>query len=231
MFLDMSRNWLTWTNTEPVTYTSVRRTSSIDNDISSALRVELDTTDRGGGAYLAGQMTWVIPQALLVAGVVPKPSDIITAKLDGVAFTVIEARGQCQDANGYQEWELRTLALSIANDLRDAIDIERAQITYDGAGAEVKKWPSTDGAGTVLYSKLASRVQLTQEAVVEERGIQGFRGSHTVYLSRQVPDVTFEDRVRWVKPGSTLVYYLNILGVNNPERLDELPALDCTLAP
>lgn len=232
MQLDLSFDYVTWTNPEPVTFTSTRRTSPISQYVPGAMRLELDTQDAGGGVYTKGLLDWLLPTPQLGPGLVPKPADLVIDR-DGVTYTALDVRGQCRDTNGFQVYKVHGIALAIAYDLRDNIDLERAQITFDAAGAEVKQWPSTDGKGVVLYSKLAARVQEDGRDVVEERGIQGFKGTHKVYLSQKVPNITFEDRVKWTfpGPGGNLTYYLNVLGMHNPDVLDDLPVLDCTLAP
>lgn len=230
--LDMSWWWQAWTGTEPVSYTSQRNTGSMACDIPTALRSELTKREKAASnaAYIGAEINWLLPAALLPPGFVPKSGDQLVASQGNEAYAILDVKGQCRDQSGYQVWSLRGLNLAIVYDLKDTVTIERAEIVYDAAGAELKFWPSTDkGRGKILYGDVLARVQEHTREVIEERGIQGFKGTHTVFVSRQVPGVTFEDRIALVKAGVT--YYLNIVGLHNPERIDELPALDAVLAP
>ena len=223
--LDHSDDFLVWDNSERITYES---TDGRKASVAGCLRIELTLKEQAvsGGGYLGADLNWLIPRKRLPAGfVMGDPGSTVTDD-KGNSFTVLDCAKQVRDKTDTQVFRLHTRNLAIAYQLRDLITIERAHITYDAAGAMVKSWPPAGGSN--LYASLPAKVQLLSKEFSEERGISGFKGTHAVYVSRQVPLVTFEDRIRWTDAGVT--YYLNIAGVRNPERLDELPLLDAILA-
>lgn len=225
MQLDHSLDYLVWDNYVPISYHSVDGRTA---NLAKCLRIELTLKEQAiaGGGYLGADLNWLIPRKIIPTGFkVGQPGDVVI-EADGSAFTVLDSAAQVRDKTGPQVYRLHTRNLAIAFNLRDLIDIQRADITRDTAGAVVKAWPPT--GGSAIYASLPAKVQLLTQEVAEERGIIGFKGTHAVYVSRQVPLVTYEDRVKWVERGVT--YYLNIVDVTNPERIDELPRLSCSLA-
>lgn len=230
--LDHSRDYLAWDNTEAVRLTS-RRKSSAGGDMTDlvpvARRRALTRRELAAsrGVYVATDLVWEIPsdqiQALLLDRRQPKPGDLVEPE-DGTAeqYTALEVKGQCRDAAGYQTWVLTSRNLALHHDLRDLVDIQRPATSYDRSGTRLKLWPPE--GGSTPYRSLPARVQLLTEELADERGIHGFKGTHAVIVGRPV-DLTAEDRIKW---GST---YLEILGLHNPERIDELPVIDAVLAP
>ena len=226
MQLDHSLDYLVWDNYVPITYQSIDgRTARL----AKCLRIELTLKEQAiaGGGYLGADLNWLIPSKIIPTGFkVGQPGDTVV-EADGSAFTVLDSAAQVRDKTGPQVYRLHTRNLAIAYNLRDLIDIQRPGITHDAAGAVVKAWPPS--GGSAIYASLPAKVQLLTRDVVEERGIVGFKGTHAVYVSRQVPLVTLEDRIKWTDGGVT--HYLNINGVRQPDRIDELCALDASLPP
>lgn len=234
MQLDLSDEWRVWDNCEPLTI--VR--PAPDGDLQDYL--PLDTNGAGphrcavkrkeqapsGAVYTSLDADFLIPQALLAEGFRPAPGyRLIDA--DQQTWTALDVAGESRDATGPQVWRMSCRNFVLAYDLRDTITIERADITTDAAGVYVKTFPP-DG-GKALYQRLAARVQLLTEEEAEERGIRAFKAAYAVYVAQQVPQLTPEDRIQWTSGGVTL--YLQVAGLENPERIDELPRINAYMPP
>jgi len=227
--IDLSNDWQFWMNTETVILSTSYNPDAMVCTIDVCKRRALTRKELAAsrGAYTADDVLFLIPQTFLPNGFRPQPGSIVT-DADGVNFTALDVGGRKRDRNNqYQTWALTCRDLVLAEGLADAIDIQRPTITFDAAGGKLRAWPE-DGKGSVPYKSLAARVQLLTQEFVEERGIGGFKGTHAVIVGRQVT-VTAEDRVKVTLDGATV--YLSIIGQHNPQRIDELPVLDCTLAP
>lgn len=226
----MALDWRTWDITEPVVFESVRPTGPADSrgDVAEAgvvtavpVAKRLDMTSRelaaSGGAYQSGDVTWLIPSVFLPSGA--EPGDVIQVG-QSERWNVLDTTFNRED----YVWELKARNPAVAYNLRDVIDIERPTITYDAAGAAVMLFPSgpAPNGGAVRYPKLLCKVQPLESDIAEERGIRGTQTKYQVYLSRQVVVVQY-DRVNW--QGTIL----DILATHNPERIDEMPYLECLL--
>ncbi len=250
MFLDLSMEHLVWDHTSSLVYTS-RRLNGGDQQlrVSIAKRRAVNRKElaASNGVYTATDQVFLIPTAeilpLLQQGREPQPGDRVTPDPDPAGAGTNEAAGtvdyvvlpegvagQRRDKNGPQCWKITARNLVLAFELYDLIDIQRPALQYDAAGAVVRKWPDTDGAGQVVYGQLPARVQLLTQEETEERELRGFRSTYAVIVSKQLA-LGSEDRVRWVPRGQTTPVYLQILGQHNPQRIDELPVLDCVLPP
>lgn len=226
MQLDLSSEHLTWDNVESV-YLESDRGASLDqrSRLSStdfvpvAKRRALSRREQtpSAGGYTAGRLVWHIPAAVLTPGVVPKVGDVVI-DFEQQRWTVTEADLQ----RNRQRWQLVCLNLSITYDLRDTIDVQRAALSHDAAGAPVKTFPPA--GGTVPYRALPCRVQLVSAGIVDARGIRGAQRTYTVIVDRQIA-VDTEDRILW--RGQVL----DITGYRNPELITELPVLDAILKP
>ena len=220
MQLDQSRDYLTWDNTEAVTYQSRRAAGGPKAPIPVAKRRPLKKHElsASGGVYTGLDRVWIVPAALLPPGVVPKPADVLT-DAKGTPWTVLEAAAAKTD----QTWRLTSRDLVLAYDLRDMVNVERAAISYDAAGAAIKAFPTgSPSGGQVLYAGLPARVQLLTGEIAEERGIRGTERAYDVIVGGQVDDVSeAEDRINWNG------VYLDIVRLKNAERIDELPVLEC----
>jgi len=222
-------DWLCWDGLETATYRSVRTSGTmVEYVVDAALRRAPTRRElaASNGVYQATDTVWLIPRvvldgALSAEGQRPKPRDTITPS-EGGEWTALEVAEEV-DRTIYR---FTTRNLVIHLDLFDAIDIERAGVVYNNAGIPDKQFPP-EGGGRVLYSALPCRVQKDEERIADERLLRGEEVPYTIFLSRQVVIDAAEDRVKWTD-GST-VRYLDIVRLVMPDRLDELPRLECVL--
>lgn len=224
--MDVSLEHQTWDNVEPV-YLEIGRGAS------QAQRGRLSSTDyvpvakrtfvttkeaaASGGVYTTGDLSWSLPAVVLTPGVQPKPGDVVIDS-DQVRWTVLAVDRR----RWRQRWKLTCRNLTIAYDLRDKIDVQRATLASDSAGAPLKTFPPAGGA--VLYRGLTCRVQPLTADVVEERGIRGKETHYDVTVDRQV-SVDTEDRIVWNG------VILDIVGYRQPELITELPVIEATAKP
>jgi hypothetical protein len=233
--LDLRRDFLVWDDRstlpidddfkvwdprrmEAVTFTRVRGGQSGDLQNVQAKRRNLTSREKAASnaVYVGAELVWLLP-AILIQGVV-KPGDLITDG-DGAIYTVLDT--DLQALRSF--WRLRTVNLSIAYDLQDQVDVQRGTVVDDGAGTPVKLFPP-DG-GQTLYSAVPARVQPTTEEIRDERGIRGPVVKYDVIVSQSATGISTEDRLLWTARGR----YLEIRGIRNPEKIDELPVLECEL--
>jgi len=209
-----------WDNRELINYVSHRNAG--DQSFAGVVGKRMAPTFKelavSNGAYTGSDMVWWIPACLL--GTTAKPADrIIDA--DAVAWTALEVRKIVLGS----VWRIMSRNLVLAHDLRDTISIERATFTTDAMGGDVRSWPP--GSGTTPYANIAAKVQKITDDLRIVLGIQGFEGTYAVIIDR---DVTLGPNDR-VKFGTAPPVYLDILGLKNPTRIDELPVLDCRIHP
>jgi hypothetical protein len=175
------------------------------------------------GRYTSRDRVILLPTQNLPGQFYAKPSDIVEILDDGSRWVVqtadLRTRGTW--------WRLETLDLQIEKKLFQTVNIERATLSYDSAGFAVKTFPPA--GGSTLYADLPASVQLITEEIANQRGIRAFLGNYSITVARQV-SVTFDDRVTWTDLTDTLNVF-DILAVQNPERIDELPLLVCALKP
>lgn len=207
-----------WDFTEAVTCRQHQRNGDLAKTVNVALRSQVSNREKSpsNGAYTGFETNWFLPGALL-GNYVPKPGDTITDAADTV-FTILAPTYDQAD----KVYECGTVDLALAYDLRDLIDIERATLSYDTVAAPVRTWT------TPAYVQIAAKVQLLTAELADTLDIRGFKGKYAVTIDRQVA-ITAEDRVKWSDGGT--IRYLDILGHRNPQRIDELPVLDCVIQP
>jgi hypothetical protein len=185
-------------------------------EVGIAKRRAIRTAERSpsGGAYTGAEVRWLIPGALVPSD--PKPGDVVVDG-KGVRWTALTVETNRHGAT----FVLGCVALAVAFDLRDTIDVERPAVSYDAAGAPVMAFPSdpTNPGGEKLYSALLCRVQLLTQEVREERGIRGLESAYDVMIEQTVR-VTMQDRIFW--RGT----YLDITGFKQADRIDQLNVIE-----
>lgn len=221
--LNLARDWRTWDGLEWVKVTSYRKTNAMA-DLVRAKRRNPTWKEKAAsaGAYAGQALVWLVPAELLQLP--PLKSRDTIEDGDGNLYTVLEA----DYAALRSHWRLSTVNLSVVYDLADTITIERAALVYEAAGSVKKVFPPN--AGRNLYAGLSCKVQQLDSAHAVDRAIEGDRVRYSIFLSRQVPDVTTEDRVNWTDDQGAR-RYLEIRGSHNPDRIDELPFLEAEAVP
>lgn len=221
-----STDYLVWDGVQVVTHTAGRLGGGgTETAVSLAKRRALTYKElaASGGAYTGLDRVWLIPAAVLSAGFTIRPGDAIT-DASSVAWTVLEATlGKFG-----QTWKLTCRDLVLVNALTYLIDIERAQLLQDAAGGTVRRWPGQ--GGTVAYSQLRASVQPVEAAPADERGVRAGLAKYEVTVERQVALAFDRDRVKWTDTTGQ-PHYLDITGLRNPNRIDELPVLTCEKRP
>jgi hypothetical protein len=190
-----------------------------------------------GGGYAGSDRNCLIPKMAVPPDWIGKPADVIIDS-SGVRWTALEDRTNRLGLTYY----FVCRALSLVNGLSDEINIERATISYDTAGAAVKAFPPPGGAGTnapipitgigagcsqagsTIYQRLKARVQPQRTEVRDERGLRGPVTKYDIIVEKQLW-ITTEDRVLWNGQ------YLDIIGYRQAERIDELPIVEAELRP
>lgn len=229
MALDMSTDYLIWDNPEAVTV-EVRKlnrqfgTSAGDTFAASTAKRRALTWKEltaSGGAYTGQDLVWLIPQAVLDEDRVIKAGDVVIDE-EGVRYTVLDPLL----GKWGQTWRLVTRDLVLAHDLSDTIDIQRAALGYDDAGASMRRYPPY--GGETPYANLKARVQIQEQRETDERGLRGLKETYQIIVEKDI-DVREVDRVKWttIKRGTL---YLEIKGYTQPDRIDVLPILDCEVS-
>jgi len=167
-------------------------------------RREISEKSPSNGVYIGYRRTWFIPRTQL--SVAPNVADIYLAA-DGNPYTVLKIG----TAGGQESWELSTIDLIIAANLKDQVNILAPTNTQDQAGIRVPNY-------SVAYANLACRFQPIEGGREKNHDKLGFHRFFTVILSQQV-SVTTEYQVV-----SANVPY-QIRGFAHPNRIDELMTL------
>lgn len=232
-------DYLVWDNSEPVRIERARRGApQLDATIAKRRSLTQRELAASGGVYTGDDCVWLVPRALLPPDWAFEPADAVVPqppKDDASSrYVVLEAN----DQKWRNTWKLTCRNLVLNYRLRDTVQIERAALSNDAAGAFVKAFPSdpVNPGGVVLFANVPARVQLLTDEVRDERGLRGFAGDFAVVVGRQLPGVSNEDRVVWADTlglygpaGATRVF--DIKGYHDPQRIDQLPVLDCELRP
>ena len=225
-------DWQAWDQTEAVVYERPRRNPPPANPtllppflVTTAKRRAITIRERlaSGGAYVGSDVNWHLPSVLLPSGWEVQPADVLTDP-DKERWTVLDvAHNKLK-----QTWRATCRNLSLAYNLADRINIERATISYDLAGAAVKTFPSdSQEGGTTLYAGLKVRMQPDQKQIVDERAIRGMTTRYNVIVEKEVEVITNEDRIYW--PATQ--QYLEIIGYRQSEQIGELPIIEAHLVP
>lgn len=216
MTVPVGQDYHAWDNVQEVRFEHARRAGAASPavlPVAKGRAVTKREKSPSGGVYLGFERNWLVPRAVLPANLEPAPGDVVVDG-DGTRWTVLTC----------DQWAFNTVLrlgcvnLTLAHDLRDAVDVERAALSQDAAGAYVKTFPPA--GGTVAYGSLPCRVQLVQEEIDDQRGIRGFLRRYDVTVDRQVT-VTNEDRLK-LADGT----YLDVVGYRNATRIDELPVIE-----
>lgn len=220
-------DWQAWEGLEPIKLVHSRRVGSRNECAVQAKRRALTYKEKAAskGVYQESSTVWMIPDELIQ--VRPLRQGDVVEEVNGDAWTALQTDLVVLKS----VWKLTTVNLAIAHDLADRVAIERASLPFDGSGAVFKIFPPAGGRN--LYANLLVSLQPEETDVAEERGIVGDRVKFNVILSRPCPDVTTQDRIKVLSSayGVPAGTYLEIRGVRNANRIDELPYLEAELVP
>jgi hypothetical protein len=227
-----------WDNFETANYQSVRTTAASGGtrslpEIQAKRRAPtFKELAASGGVYTGQDLVWLVPAVKLDPIGPAKPGDTIT-DMAGNTWTVLEASLHTWKSF----WRLMTRNLVLAFDLRDQISIQRAAFTYDASGGPVRSWPDNNvpgvaPGGTTPYVQIPARVQEVRQEEKEARALAGRMLYYDVIIGQQVLlGQAGQDRVKWLTvPANMPGQYLDIRNLRNPQRIDELPVLECHLA-
>jgi hypothetical protein len=247
--IDQSQDYRAWDNTEPVTYLRNRRaTAPVDGGgqyrkgetqppyttagrllaadaipvpVAKRRNVQAQELAASAGAYQGSDQVWLLPQAVLLPGLVPALGDAIQDAA-GNRWTCISLTAGKRG----QTWRLTCRNLTIAYALQDLVSVERPGISYDLAGVPTKAWPSGPGprGGEVVYQNVPCRVQPKAQELQDERAVQGFTFTHEIVLSQELA-LTWDDRLKW---GSL---YLDVTGYRQVDQVDQLPIVEAVIQP
>lgn len=223
MNVDTEMDWWVWDGQEAIIFNSVRTGANgtvVAQQFPVATAVRHFLTKRelaaSGGVYTGHDRHWFLPQALLPTSIRPKPADFITDS-QGENWTILD--DSHQDRGG--TWKLTCRNLILAWQLNDTINIERAAISFDLAGAQVQAYPTgpAPNGGTVPYPNLRCRVQPEEEEIIEQLEVRGAGTHYRVIVAQQLIVDVQNDRINW--QGT----YLQLEKYINARRIDELPQL------
>lgn len=138
--LNTSQEYLSWDNREAVTYTVYGLTQHTSGYVESypgltAKRRAISNRDvpsQRTGIFTADDLVWLLPAAVVPAGVRPNPNDYVTDAA-GRVWTVLET----QLNNLQSTWRLVTRNLVLAEALKQVVGLYRPSNSKDAAGGRV----------------------------------------------------------------------------------------------
>ncbi len=199
--------WRFWPNLETVTLRVVDLDGYTEHAILKAKRraVQIREQAASGGAYVASDLVWLIPNELLPAGVTIKPADVIrdAASVDWTVLAV-QPRGKFGNT-----WRVTTRSLVLVADLRTTCDQLRPSLAQDAAGQRAPVF-------AVIAADVPCKLMELEHAVLGEyQGGPTDRREYTLYvgsrLTLRAGDVIDVDDVRY-----------DVVGAGNWDRIDQL---------
>lgn len=179
--------------------------------------------------YSPSDQVWLIPDAMFPDGIQSKPGDVwvelpqdasdLLEQTGGTRWTVLQVAWL--KFHSMRRLTCRNLVLEL--DLADTVTVERPAISFDAAGVAVKQFPSdpVNPGGVALYENIPASVDLMSKESAEAYGIRGLEASYKIIVGQEL-DVSEEDRVL-LSNG----LYVDIIGYQQAQRIDQLPALIC----
>ena len=175
--MNTATEYLAWDNTEAVTYTVFGQTQANIGytqpySIAKAKRRSISNADipsQKTGVLTADDLVWLVPAALIPAGVRPNVNDYITDGADRV-WTVLST----QLNNLQSTWRLVTRDLVLAEKLLDLLSLYRPSNTIDGAGSRSISY-------TLITADIPGRVQEVSADVADEFGKKSLKTRYDVY--------------------------------------------------
>jgi len=203
-----TQKYLPWLET--VTVTSVRPNSTDQEGECEAGVYKLTGVEGAPsyGVYTKHTVRFTLSYADLPFD--PKPRDRITWK--GDAYTVLSATG----SDWQQFWVADAVNLVLAEDLRQTCQIKRPPDTKDAGGRLAL------ASYTTIYSAVPCRLQPLESTRTESLGRTTAPRRFAAYLGVEVWPLLSRDVLVVGDDAYT------IDAVRSPERIDQLPELECT---
>lgn len=180
--MNTSSDYLAWDNTEAVTYTVYGQTVANIGytqpyPITVAKRRSISNADvpsQKTGIFTADDLVWLIPSAVIPAGVRPNANDYITDSSSRV-WTVLSS----QLNNLQSTWRLTTRDLILAEKLSDTLSLYRPSNTVDAAGTRVTSY-------TLITGNIPARVQEIATEVADNFGKKAVKSRYDIYLGVRI---------------------------------------------
>ncbi len=180
--------------------------------ITGALRRQVTTREAEAtdGVYTRSDVHWHLPTSELPTA--PQLGATITDS-ENTIWTVLAVSPTNLDAN----WRCQSRNLALTENLQQRITIQHANWTQDAAGTPIPIW-------TTKYVDIPVRIQPQQQQIEVTNGRRTARVTHKIYLAGQLL-VDDNDRILH----DNTVY--NILGYQQPDRIDQLFVIDAEQVP
>jgi hypothetical protein len=209
--LDFSADQALFDNLEAATFTSAGAgvgVQPVEVEDATFDFISLKEAAASRGVYQAGDVSFSIRQTLLAGLGGAKPGDTVLRSADGQTYTVLTAVPTVMT----RVWDLVCRNLILANNLRQLGTLTRPTNTQD----------STGRAALTNYTSVAAdvpcRVQPEDETASDVLDRRTMPQQFTAFLLTQV---SARAKDRFTCDGVTYT----VLGVRNPERIDELMSL------
>jgi hypothetical protein len=172
--------------------------------VAGALRRTLSWREAAAsdGKYLAGDTVWHLPVTLLPAR--PSPGDRVIDVV-GRYWTVLEVMQETLASR----WRVIARELSIARQLSNVVEIQKATVLKGRGGAAERTWE-------LFRAGVRARIQPRTTIESVHDGIESENSRFTIYLAEQIP---LDSTHRIVADDGT-VY--QVLGCESANRIDRL---------
>ena len=216
--LDLSRNYLAWTNTQTIRLRVVRRDKDIDYQMDNVRRhiIQKTEAEESGGAVVARDVVFNIPAAKILTDVYePEVGYLILDRADDSRqYTIL----QVDEASQSSRYRCTCRNLALTDGLSDTIEVWSPTYRKDAAGGDV-------GEFLPKYQGVQCKVQEVSGTDVEEHSRQGTALEYRITLGRRLY-VDSTDQVRWMKQGEPPML-LNLLSHEGADSLSRLQVLVC----
>lgn len=216
--LDLSRNYLAWTNTQTIRLRVVRRDKDIDYQLDNVRRhiIQKTEAEESGGAVVARDVVFNIPAAKILTDVYePEVGYLILDRADDSRqYTIL----QVDEASQSSRYRCTCRNLALTDGLADTIEVWSPTYRKDAAGGDV-------GEFLPKYQGVQCKVQEVSGTDTTEHTRQGTVLEYRITLGRRLY-VDSTDQIRWGKPG-TPPTLLNLLSHEGADSLNRLQVLVC----
>lgn len=206
--------------TEEVIYHSERGSYDPKDRLTEVLRMPITKREKSptGGAYLGYETSWIIPKQkvkfLYSDGREPKPGDKIE-ELNGNRHVVITA----QNFALQNTWQLETVNLILAEDLREDVRLFAPTESQDAGGSRLATF-------SAVTNTVKGKIQETQGSLQDQRGKRGTVREYQIFLENFIESLNTD----WIaKDADDNIY--DIVSYSNPQMLLDLFTLNVQRRP